>query len=193
MAEADRRRWDERNRVGDYDFTPNGWLASLAERIRPARPGARALDVACGGGRNALFLAELGYAVDAWDVSDVGLAILRGELERRVGAGPLLGIRPGRVDLDDAALPSGAYELVAVLFFLDRALFRRLVGSLTPGGLLLVQTFVDLGDETGPGVRPEYKLRPGELRETFARLEILEDAEDPASGTARLLARRPAG
>ena len=192
MAEADRRRWDERYRAGDYDFTPNGWLVSLAERLRPARRGARALDVACGGGRNAIFLGELGYRVDAWDISDVGLAILRTALDRRAAAGGRLEVLPRRVDLDDTTLPTDAYELVVVLFFLDRALFPRLVGSLTPGGLLLVETFVDLGHETHPGVRPEYKLRARELPAAFTALEILEDAEDPASGTARLLARRPA-
>ena len=192
MTEADRRRWDERYRAGDYDFTPNAWLAGLAARLQPRAPGARALDIACGTGRNALFLAELGYTVDAWDVSDVGLAILRTELDRRAAAGRALEVRPRRVDLDDATLPTDAYELVAVLFFLDRTLFPRLVGSLTPGGLLLVQTFVDLGHDSRPGVPPEYKLRPGELRAAFATLEILEDAEDPANGTARLLARRRA-
>ncbi len=191
MAEADRRRWDERYRSSEYDFTPNSWVADLAERVRPARPGARALDVACGGGRNALFLARLGYAVDAWDISEVGLALLRAELERRVAAGEALDVRPRRVDLDRAVLPTAEYALVLVLFFLDRTLWPRLARALKPGGLLLYETFVDLGDASRPHVRPEHKLRPGELPAAFATLDVDEYVEDAEAGTARLLARRP--
>ena len=191
MADDDRRRWDERYRAADYDFTPHRTLVDLAERLRPRRVGARALDVACGGGRNAIFLAELGYAVDAWDVSDVGLAILRRELDRRAAAGTRLAVRPRRVDLDVATIPPERYELVLVLFFLDRALFPRLARALKPGGLLLYETFVDLGDGARPHVRPEYKLRPGELAAALAALDVHEYVEDAEAGTARLLARRP--
>lgn len=191
MADEDRQRWDERYRSRDYDFTPNRWLAGLAERLRPRRAGAKALDVACGGGRNALFLAELGYAVDAWDVSEVGVGILRAELARRVARSAPLPVHPARVDLDEATLPTAAYDLVLNTFYLERRLLPALAAALRPGGLLVFETFVDPGGTRHPEVRPEYKLRPGELRAAYAGLDVLEYAEDPIGGTARLLTRRP--
>jgi tellurite methyltransferase len=191
MAEADRQRWNERYRAREYDFTPNRWLVSLADRIRSPREGALALDVACGGGRNALFLAELGYVVDAWDVSDEGLTILTTELARRA-AGRQPHVKPARIDLEAAAVPTSRYDLVVDLFYLERPLLPGLAAALRPGGLLAFETFVDLGDGRHPEIRPAFKLRPGELPAVYADLDLLEYTEDEQSGTARLLARRPA-
>ena len=73
--------------------------------LREHPPGARALDLACGGGRNTLYLAELRYAVDAWDISDVGLDLLRSELACRAAAGKALAVSPFRVDFEEVPLP----------------------------------------------------------------------------------------
>ena len=72
MSGADRERWDERYRLGAYVERehPSAWLVSCLSRA----PSGRALDVACGAGRNALYLAERGYAVTGIDVSPVALA-----------------------------------------------------------------------------------------------------------------------
>ena len=191
MAAEDRERWNERYRAAAYDFTPNAWLVTLAERLRPASAGARALDLACGGGRNTLFLAELGYAVEAWDVSDAGLAILQAELERRTAAGGRLHVDVRRVDLERTRLPAARYRLVLNAFFLLRPLLAPLAAALRPGGLLVFETFVDFRDGRHPNVRPEFKLQPGELLKTHNSLDILEHVEDRTTGTARLLARRP--
>src|SRR5438128_6254671 len=83
VPEADRQRWNQRYQQEHYDFTPAVWLTSLEASIRPRRPGSRALDLASGGGRHALYLAGLGFTVDAWDISDVGLEYLRAALVRR--------------------------------------------------------------------------------------------------------------
>jgi tellurite methyltransferase len=71
MTEADRERWNQRYRDGAYDFRPADWLLAHSSWLKPATEGVRALDLACGAGRNSLHLASLGYAVDAWDISDV--------------------------------------------------------------------------------------------------------------------------
>ncbi|MBW3551355.1 MAG: methyltransferase domain-containing protein [Proteobacteria bacterium] len=72
-----RDRWNERYAQGGRQWmpeTPSEWLVDHAELLIG---GGRALDVACGDGRNALYLAHLGYTVDAIDVSDVAIAALR--------------------------------------------------------------------------------------------------------------------
>lgn len=189
MSEQDRRRWNERYLAGRYDLRPAASLVGLAPRLRPRR-GARALDLACGAGRNALFLAELGYHVDAWDVADVALAVLRAELDRRAAAGQPLAVTPLQVDLDTAELPAATYDLVLDYYFLDRRLFPAMAATLRPGGLLLCETYVDSARGREHIANPAHLLQRGELPRAFASLDIIEYIEDEAAGTARILARR---
>ena len=184
MVEADRVRWNERYRVEPYDFTPLEWLVALGPKLRPARAGARALDLACGGGRNSLFLARLGYQVDAWDISEVALEILHTELARTNEA---LDVRPRRVDLEAVELPIGEYDLVLDAHYLDRGLLPALVSALRPGGLLLVHTFLQ---PRAGAYDPAHALEPGELRRTLAELTELESGEDVARELAYFLGRR---
>jgi tellurite methyltransferase len=194
LSEADRIRWNEKHRERPYDFTPTDWLTALEPRIRPKRPGALALDLACGGGRNSLYLARLGYRVDAWDVSDTAIDTLEVEARRLRDSGEPLGITTRRVDLDSAVLPTNRYDLVLDAYFLDRSLFPGIAEALRPGGLLVLQTFLQTEDpasQRGPK-DPSYLLRPGELRTAFPGLETLEYSEYVERGEARLIARRPA-
>jgi tellurite methyltransferase len=192
MAEADRQRWNARYRGEEYDFTPAEWLRELEPELREHWAGARALDLACGGGRNALYLAELGYTVDAWDVSDVGLDLLRGELARRAAAGQSLRVMPRRVNLETASLPAGSYDLILDAHYLERSLFPKMKRALRPGGLVIVHTFLSVpgGAITERLRNPAYALQPGELVSAFGDLEILQLIEDANTETAHLLARR---
>ena len=190
MADIDRERWNQRYRAGAFDFDPTAWLVERQSLLLPRRPAARALDLACGAGRNALYLAGLGYRVDAWDISDVALDLLRAELERRRAAGQSLAIAPLRVDLESASLPESAYDLVVTIHFLERSLFASMATALRSDGLLLVQTLMR---RAAPDDRnPAYLLEPGELRAAFPWLELVEYQEDPIGGWAGLVARRPA-
>ena len=190
MSAEDRERWNRRYSERSLDWEPSSWLQTVSDEIRPERPGARALDLACGNGRNAIHLVRLGYAADAWDVSDVGLGLLREHLDELAGAGEQLDVRPRQIDLDAATIPPSQHDLIANVFFLDRRLFPMYVDGLRPGGWLVFETFVDLGDGRRAHVRPEHMLRPGELREAFAALDLVRYEEDPERGTVRLLARR---
>lgn len=71
LSEADRERWNGRYAAGEYGERrwPSDFLKESLDRL----PRGRALDLACGLGRNARFLAENGWQVDAVDVSDVAL------------------------------------------------------------------------------------------------------------------------
>ena len=82
MSDTDRERWNARYASGEYAARtyPSALLAAWTDRLPPGR----ALDVACGLGRNAIHLAAHGYAVDAMDISDIALA---GARERADAAG----------------------------------------------------------------------------------------------------------
>jgi tellurite methyltransferase len=173
---------------------PSRWLVEIEARLTPPYAGARALDLACGAGRNAVWLAERGWTVDAWDLSDVALSILVREREERAAHGFPLPIDVRETDLDGAAIPPATYDLVLNMLFLDRRLWPQMAAALRPGGLLAFETFVDLPGGRRSEVGPDHLLQPGELRAAFEALglETLVSDEDGPRGTARLLARRPA-
>lgn len=197
MADEDRQRWNtryaDRYAARDYSWEPTRWLPEIEARLQPPRLGARALDLACGGGHNTVWLAERGWSVDAWDLSDVGLDILRRKLDEQAAAGAPLDVTPRQIDLDTATLPPSAYDLILNLLFLDRRLWPLMAEALRPGGLLAFETFVDVGPGSRPSVRPEHLLQPDDLRAAFERLglETLTYDEDADRATARLLSRRP--
>jgi tellurite methyltransferase len=197
MSEADRDRWNrryaERYAGCPYTFVPSRWLPEIEAHLKPPRKDARALDLASGPGRNAVWLAERGWTVNAWDLSDVALSILNCEREERAAHGFPLPIDVREIDLDGATIPPATYDLVLNMLFLDRRLWPDMAAALRPGGLLAFETFVDLPGGRRSEVSPEHLIQPGELRAVFEALglETLLYDEDGVRGTARLLARRP--
>jgi tellurite methyltransferase len=196
VTDQDRERWNrryaDRYQLRDYRWEPARWLLEIAERLRPQIPGLRALDLACGGGRNSVWLAERGWSVDAWDLSEVGLDILRRKLDEQAAARVPLDVTPHQVDLDDATLPPARYGLILNMLFLDRRLWPDMADGLTPGGLLAFETFVSGEPGSRPGVSPDHLLQPGELRAAFEGLglQTLSYDEDADRATARLLSVR---
>jgi SAM-dependent methyltransferase len=166
--------------------------APFLERAVEGLPRGRALDIACGSGRDAVYLALAGFEVEAWDHDADALERAR-DLARRHG----VSIRAVPVDLEadpPPVLPESAFDLLVCLRYLHRPLFPAMARALAPGGYLVYETFRQGQERFGRPRRPRFLLRPGELRAAFATLEILHDAEpSPASGpwTAQLLARRP--
>ncbi len=191
MAEEDRSRWDDRYQTGDWADVdePSRILRDAARWLRP--PGL-ALDVACGAGRNSLYLARLGYTVIAADISSQGLS----RLARRARAASLK-IHPIQADLERFALPAERFDVIVNTRFLLRSLFPKLRHALKPGGLLLFETFnVDEIEALGGDIRRAYALERGELRQAFADLEIFlyeegifEEVEGER-GLARMIARK---
>ena len=187
------RRWDERYQTGPKPAYGkiNGWI--LAQQ--PHLGGDKALDFACGVGRHTLWLAKLGYQVDAVDISAAGLRHLAGRAKK---LGLNHAIRLIHADLTQWRPAKANYDLVFVTRYLDRGSFPDLVAAIKPGGLLLYQTFhtdlLRLRD-----FNPKLVLQPGELLRTFAHLEILAYEErrlQPGSTNRRacmssILVRKP--
>jgi SAM-dependent methyltransferase len=193
MAEDDRARWDERYAAGDWaDIDEPARILEDAEAWL-AEPGL-ALDVACGAGRNALWLARRGYKVVAVDISWEGLQ----RLQRRA-RDEQLDIQIVLADLESFVLKPDSFDLIINSRFLLRSLFPVFRNALKPGGLLLVETFnVDEIDLLGGDIRRAYALERGELQQVFWDFEtllyeegVLEEAEGER-GLARMVARRPA-
>ena len=179
-------RW--RAKAADADWQADPWL----RRIFPLLQPGHALDVACGNGRNALFLAEHGFTVTATDFSAEALSLLRREAAARG-----LAIATRQIDLEAAPLlPDGPFDLVLQFFYLHRPLLQSLKALLRPGGFMVVRTFSRAGSFPGGLVNPDFVLNPGELPELFSGWEILlhEEGLEPSKkggSLAGIVARRP--
>ncbi len=176
----DRAKWDRRYAAalaeGVPDRPPAAWVQAN-EALIDAQPRGQALEIGCGLGFNALYLAELGFGVDAVDISGVAV----GELARRARARGLP-VRAQRLDLAVDALPGSGYRVVVCTYFLERSLLAPVQAALAPGGLLLYETYADGG---------RWAFAPGELRTAFSALAVIAYREGAYSGrpVASLAAR----
>lgn len=177
-------------------WRPTAWLEE-AERSPPSAGGAepgRALDLACGSGRDAVWLAAEGWRVTAVDHLPDALAIGRG-LEARYSVGG----RPIEWRCDDVTAaafdPGGGFDLICCFRFLWRPLFHRLAAWLRPGGRFCFETFTsEHRARFGRPRRDGLVLEPGELADLLRELEVLHVAEGwhGSAHTARALAARRA-
>ncbi len=164
MSEFDKKKWNEKYRSDTVLLQREGPTDFLG-RHGALLKGGCAVDLACGGGRNAIFLAGRGFCVDAVDISDVAIE----RLKKRVGDLP---IRPILADLDAFAPEANRYDLAVMAHFLDRDLIARTAATLKAGGLFVVETYMDHPDNEKRG-NPDFLLTPGELKRLFEGWEIL--------------------
>jgi SAM-dependent methyltransferase len=128
--------WDERYAVDELVWTaePNRLLVAEVDGLAPGR----ALDLACGEGRNAVWLAERGWAVTGVDFSAVGL-----DKARRLADTRHVSVQWERADITEYQPPAEGFDLVIVMYLhlpeaSRRVAFRRAAGAVAPGGTLLV-------------------------------------------------------
>ena len=185
-------RWNERYARDGFEPFPDRPAEWLVEHRHLLAGGGRALDVACGDGRNARYLAQLGYDVDAIDASDVAIDALRGAARERG-----LTVSASVVDLEREPLPAGPYDVIVVMNFLQRDLFDALQEALAPGGLLFYETLAQAHvRELGRSFDPTYLLADGELLRVFGGLEVVDHHEgvaersDGPRGVQSIVARR---
>ena len=189
MTGRDRERWDAKHRaLGVGTPLPPDALRGHLDLVPDA---GRALDVACGRGAVAVWLAGRGLDVVAVDVSPAGLAA---GAELATARQPPGRIRWVEADLDDGfpvedgvedRVDDRVYEVVVCQRFRAPALYPALSAAVAPGGVLAVSVLSEVGDTGG-----RFRAAPGELARAFAGLEVLAHHED--AGQAHLLARRPA-
>jgi len=186
------KEWDERYRQGRT--MPDEPAALLMENLSLLPKGGKALDIAMGTGRNALYLASLGFRVTGIDVSAVAVEKCRQKAERLD-----LPIEALVADLEQSPLPRQEYDLIVNFYYLQRSLAPQIVAALKPRGVLVFESYTIDQLQFGWGPKnPDYLLRPGELRDMFAALETLLYDESVIQGdrgpkaVARLIGRKRA-
>lgn len=179
--------WDERYRARKNDelqTAPTPLLVKTADQLEPGT----ALDLACGAGRNSIWLARHGWKVTAVDGSREAIELLsarKGGLE--------IDARVADLEQHEFRIAPGAWDLIAICFYLQRDLIEPAKQGLKPGGVLVIMVHI-----TEAGEEPtKSRLRPGELIGYFDGWEILHSHEGRAGDTAHhrrtseIVARRP--
>jgi tellurite methyltransferase len=153
------------------DPEPTDWLTSHAALL-PARGDA--LDLACGGGRHAMWLARQGLRVTAVDRSEAAIAAVAAAAREQA-----LSIDARVIDLEqpDASLGREAYDIIVGVHYLHRALFPAIEQALRPGGILMYETFTRAQARRGRPTNPAFLLEPGELRRLTSGLIVIDERE----------------
>lgn len=166
---------------------PASWLVKNADLL--PRQG-RALDVACGRGRHALWLAERGLTTLAIDRDAQAVRELN-DMARGRGLPLQADVR----DLENGPVSLGdsSYDVIVVVHYLHRLLFPSLIAALAPGGVLVYETFTRAQAARGKPTNPDFLLQAGELLDLVRPLQVLASREGDYDGRmiASIVARCP--
>ncbi len=184
-------KWEERYRLRereseDYRSEPVKLVAETALKLTTGR----ALDLACGTGRNAIWLAKQRWKVTAVDGSPSAIEAVR---RRAEDAGIQIDAKVADLEKWEFQIEPGKWDLICVCYYLQQDLFEPAKHGLAPGGVIISIVHIDLANEP----EGQHRLRPGELIGYFRDLEILHTFEgkpdDPAHkrAVAEVVARKP--
>lgn len=159
--EQDREKWNKKYKEEEYLLKEP---SDIVKKFASIAPKGKALDIACGLGRNAKYLAKLGFEVDAVDISDVAISQLKN----------IPNINPILADLDFYQLPENKYSLILNINYLNRNLFPQIKEALINSGVLIFETFtLDKDKKFDQPKNKNYLLRKNELLRSFSDLYII--------------------
>jgi tellurite methyltransferase len=182
--------WNERYRAReqatDFEAAPTPLVIETAERL----PSGRAIDLACGTGRDTLWLATRGWTTTAIDGSEAAISALRLKADQ---LGVKVDAQVADLTKPDFTLDERHWDLALMCYYLQRDLFGTVKNAVRPGGIV-----ISIVHTTQSGEEPtQSRLRPGELTSYFDGWQILHHYEgasrDPAHRrpVAEVVARRP--
>ncbi|HLE86114.1 MAG TPA: class I SAM-dependent methyltransferase [Candidatus Brocadiaceae bacterium] len=167
-GEQDKIFWDKKYETEAYIFgkEPVGFLRDHIDLL----PRGKALDIAMGEGRNAVFLAKNGFDVDGCDISEIAVKkALDLAKENNVK------IHTFVADLETYKLPQNTYDVIACFYYLQRDLVPQMKEALKPGGMIIYETYTIENRERGfEGPKnKDYLLKPNELLDLFKDFKII--------------------
>ena len=167
-GEKDKIFWDKKYETEAYIFGKEP-VEFLGEHI-DLLPRGKALDIAMGEGRNAVFLAKNGFTVDGCDISEIAIKkALDLAKENNVT------VRAYVADLETYKLPQNTYDVIACFYYLQRDLVPQMKEALKPGGMIIYETYTIENRERGfEGPKnKDYLLKPNELLDLFKDFKII--------------------
>ena len=168
-------KWNHIYSESGQEFYPAVQVLTENDFLLPA--AGTALDLSCGLGGNAIFLAELGLAVTAWDISSVAIDKLTAYAVRKG-----LNVNAGQQKITANSFNEYSFDVIVVSRFLDRTLSDAIIGALKPDGLLFYQTFTREKTSPKPPNNPDYLLTENELLALFSPLRVIFYRENALIG-----------
>jgi SAM-dependent methyltransferase len=172
MSQDDQTRWDRKHAQEGASEMPSRFLAELFSAGTWSILPGRALDLACGKGRNALFLAARRFDVTGLDISAVAL-----EEARRRALARSLTISWQEADLEAVELAQNEYDLIVNFNYLQRSLIPQIHSALKTGGHVIFETYLMDQKEIGHPTNPRYLLAHNELLNLFRAYRVLHYRE----------------
>ncbi len=165
---SDRKRWDQRFK--GKKFALGKKANSFLRRHITLLPKGKALDLATGEGRNAVFLAQHGFKVDAVDISEIGLRKTQESAGKRI-----VRVHTILADLDTYQIKRGEYDLITNFYFLNRNIIPKIKRGLKKGGMVIFETYLLEHQRlhTGGPKNPKYFLKANEPLQLFKGFRIL--------------------
>lgn len=180
-------KWAERQSIQELNEQPHPLVVEFAGRLNPGR----ALDVACGLGRHALYLARRGWQVTAVDSSKVAIETLT---NRAREFGLQIDARLADLETGEFVIEPGSYDLIVNCCYLQRELFPAIKAGVRVGGAAIAVIAMVDDDPELKEMNPAFLLQSGELRAQFDDWELLHYVEiKPAAGKramTEIVARR---
>jgi 2-polyprenyl-3-methyl-5-hydroxy-6-metoxy-1,4-benzoquinol methylase len=182
----DKERWDGKYDTKDFIFGKEP-IPFLRDNLH-LLPKGKVLDLAMGEGRNGVFLAEQGFDVEGWDISETGL-----KKAHQLAAEHKTAIKTRVVDLDHAKPDKGAYDIVLCAYYMQRDLFPAMKDAVKSGGLVVVETYNLDFLKYNPRFREEWALKTNELLDIFKDFKILryQVYDDGVEAYSSIIAQKP--
>lgn len=170
-----RDKWNQIYSAAPFDPTPSHVLSDN-HFLLPSK--GIALDLACGLGANALYLAQQGLTTHAWDISDLATHKLQQLAEAQA-----LTIKTLNQEISRQSFSANCYDVIVVSRFLDRSICDAIMVSLKSGGLLFYQTYTRKKCFAQGPNNPRYLLAENELLQLFSLLKLVYYRENSGLGT----------
>lgn len=185
-SDSEKSRWDSLySKQSRYVYGKEP-VKFLVESL-PHLPIGRALDIAMGEGRNAVYLAKKGFKVEGVDISEVAL-----KKAHRLARENRVSIRTETADLNKYQIAPESYEVILVFYYLQRSLVPGIIKGLKPGGVVVFESYTVDQLKHDKTQNRDYLLGKGELKTMFKDLEIIKfiESDDGKEAIASLVARK---
>jgi tellurite methyltransferase len=161
----DKERWDKKYGTEAYIFGKEP-VAFLKQNVH-LLPKGKALDIAIGEGRNGVYLATQGFEVVGLDISEKGLAKAH-QLAKQNG----VTIKTRVVDLENHQLKKNAYDVILLMYYMQRDLWPQINDALKPGGMAIIETY-NVDHLKHQKFNPKWLLKTNELIDAFKDMKII--------------------
>ncbi len=189
-SEEDKKQWNNRYNTKEYIYGKEP-IRFLKDNINILTRG-KALVLAMGEGRNAIFLAENGFDVDGCDISEVAV-----EKSKFLAARNNVQLNAFVADLEKYKIPTNKYDLITCIYYTQKNLIPQIKDGLKKGGMVLFETYtidqLKYGNDAPGPKNPAYLLKHNELLDFFRDFHLLYYREGeiaPDKSVASLIAQK---